>query len=122
MLLLYSIIDTILQSRRENPDKRTHPTLLLLLATCPLLFVRGLYGVMSGILPAFNYFNPHNYGETGFTSSFVISDSIMGTTMEWCCCTLLMLTYFTSLNDPRMADLEVYSEGDKDQSGRAVKA
>ena len=115
------IVNTIQQSRRENPDKHIHPTLLLLLATCPLLFVRGVYGVMSGVLPGFNYFDPDNYGETGLTNSFVISEYIMGTTMEWCSCTLLMLTYFTSLNDSRTADLEMYSEG-KDRSDQAVEA
>ena len=107
IFLIYCIIDTIRQSRRENPGKDTHPTLLLLLATWPLLFVRGLYGVMSGVLPAFNYFNPNNYGETGLLDSFVISEYIMGTTMEWTSCALLMATYFTSRNDPKKADLEV---------------
>jgi hypothetical protein len=115
------IVNTIQQSRREYPYKRIHPALLLLSATCPLLFVRGLYGVMSGVLPGFNYYDPDNYGEAGLTKSFVISEYIMGTTMEWCSCTLLMLTYFTSLNDSGTADLEMYSEG-KDQSERALEA
>jgi len=108
IFLLYCIVDTIRQSRREKPEKGTHPTLLLLLATWPLLFVRGLYGVMSGVLPAFNYFNPNNYGETGLITSFVISEYIMGTTMEWTSCTLLMTTYLTSQNDPKKAELEMY--------------
>jgi hypothetical protein len=111
IFIMYCIVNTIRKSRRKNPSKRTHPTLLLLLATCPFLFIRGVYGVMSGILPAFNYYNPDNYGETGFTSSFVISEYIMGPTMEWSGCALLMLTYFTSLNNPETADLESYSEG-----------
>jgi hypothetical protein len=71
---------------------------------------------MSGVVPRFNYYDPNNYGETGLTSSFVISEYIMGTLMEWVSCTLLMLTYFTSLNDSGMADLEAYSEGKKDVS------
>jgi hypothetical protein len=107
VFLLYCIVDTIRQSRREKPGKGTHPTLLLLLATWPFLFVRGLYGVLSGVLPAFNYFNPNNYGETGLLDSFVISEYIMGTTMEWTSCTLLMATYLTSRNDPKKADLEM---------------
>jgi hypothetical protein len=52
---------------------------------------------MSGVLPTFNYFNPDNYRESGMTSSFVISEYIMGTATEWISCTLLMLTYFTSV-------------------------
>ena len=119
IFLLYCILDTIRQSRRENPSKGTHPTLLLLLAAWPLLFVRGLYGVMSGVLPAFNYFNPGNYGATGLLDSFVISEYIMGTTMEWASCTLLMLTYLTSLNDPKKADLA--AEDEKERADRAVE-
>jgi hypothetical protein len=76
---------------------------------------------MSGVLPVFNYFDPDNYEETRLTSSFVISEYIMGITMEWCTCTLLMLTYFTPLNDRKMAGLEVFSEGKKDRPGRAVE-
>ena len=116
MLFTCCIVNTIRQSRRENHGKRTHPALLLLLATCPLLLIRGLYGVMSGIVPGFNYYDLNNYGQTGLPSSFVVSEYIMGTSMEWVSCALLMLTYFTSLNDSGMADLEVYSEGKKDAS------
>jgi hypothetical protein len=112
VFLVYCIIDTIRQSRREIPDKGTHPTLLLLLATWPLLFVRGLYGVMSAVLPAFNYFNPNNYGETGLLDSFVISEYIMGTTMEWTSCTLLMATYLTSRNDSKKEDLKMSKDKD----------
>jgi hypothetical protein len=114
--LLYCIIDTIRQSRREKPDQETHPTLFILLAVWPLLFIRGLYGVMSGVLPAFNYFNPNNYAATGLTTSFVTSEYIMGTTMEWTSCTLLMFTYYTSRNDPKKADLEMY-KGKEAQPG-----
>ena len=105
--LLYCILDTIRQARRENPLKRSiHPTLLILLAIWPCLIVRGLYGILSGVLPAFNYFNPDNYGATGLKDSFLVSEYIMGTTMEWTSCTMLMLTYFTSKGDPKKDDLE----------------
>jgi len=121
IFLLYCIVDTIRQSRRDSPGRGTHPTLLILLAIWPLLFVRGLYGVMSGVLPAFNYFNPNNYGQTGLTTSFVVSEYIMGTTMEWTSCTLLMVTYITSRNDPKKADLEMY-KGKEARSGEAIEA
>jgi hypothetical protein len=121
IFLLYCIVDTIRQSRRENPGKGTHPTLLLLLATCPLLLVRGVYGVMAGVLPAFNYFYWGNYGKTGLVPTFVISEYIMGTTMEWTSCTLLMATYLTSRIDPKKADLDMYKRKEA-QSGEVVKA
>ena len=110
VFLLYCILDAIRQSRLEKPNKSTHPTLFILLAIWPCLFVRGLYGVMSGVLPAFNYFNPDNYGPTGLKDSFLASEYIMGTTMEWVSCSLLMLTYITSRNDTKKADLEEEKE------------
>jgi hypothetical protein len=113
IFLLFCVFNTIYQSRRENPGERTHPTLLILLATWPLLFVRGLYGVLAGVVPLFNYFNPDNYGEHGLTDSFVISEYILGTTMEWTTCALLMITYLTSRNDPKVADYEDKVKGAK---------
>lgn len=105
--LLYCICNVIRQSRRENPSKRTHATLLVLLAVWPFLFVRGLYGVLAGLVPAFNYFDPANYGEAGLKDAFVISEYILGTTMEWTSCAMLMCTFFTSRNDPKKAELEM---------------
>jgi peptidoglycan biosynthesis protein MviN/MurJ (putative lipid II flippase) len=108
--LLYCILDTIRQARLENPNKRTHPTLLILLAIWPCLIVRGLYGILSGVLPAFNYFNPDNYGPNGLTDSFIASEYVMGTTMEWASCSMLLATYFTSRDDPKKAIPETEKE------------
>ena len=116
IFLLYCVVDSIRTWRLENPDKATHPTLLLFLATCPLLFVRGLYGVMAGLVPAMNYFYWKNYGPTGLVDSFVISEYLMATTMEWSSCTLLMLTYLTSRNDSKKDDWEMY-QGKKGRAG-----
>jgi hypothetical protein len=116
IFFLYCITDTIRQSRRENPGKGIHPTLFLLFATWPLLFVRGLYGVMSGFVPAFNYLKPNYYTATGMSDSSVISGYIMGTTMEWISCSLLMATYFTSRNDPKTVDFEMHKR-EEAQSG-----
>jgi hypothetical protein len=122
-VLLYCILSTIRQSRRESetPTKSTHPTLLILLAIWPLLFVRGLYGVLSGVLPAFNYFNPGNYGEAGLKDAFVVNEYVMGVAMEWSSCALLMATYITSRGDPKKADLEMY-HGKEEERGEGVGA
>jgi len=53
-------------------------------------------------------------------TSFVISEYIMGTATEWISCTLLMLTYFTSVNDPEVDDLDLLADK-KDRSGGAVE-
>lgn len=100
--LAYCIVNTISQSRRENARKGTHPTLLILSVICPLLFIRGLYGVMSGILPTFNF------GEGGLAYSFITSEYFVGNVIEWSSCFLLMLTYFASQNQPKKVDVEMY--------------
>ncbi|KAG6844826.1 hypothetical protein H0H87_003393 [Tephrocybe sp. NHM501043] len=99
-LLLFCVLYTIKQYRRENPGRSVHPTLYILLVAWPLLFVRGLYGILSGVYPPFNYFYFDNYDSDGLKDSFVISEYILSTAMEWASCSLLMLTYITSRNDP----------------------
>jgi hypothetical protein len=98
--LLYCILDAIRQYRLEKQGrKRVHPTLYLLLAAWPLLFVRGIYGILSAVLSAFGYFNPSNYGTNGLEESFVASEYVLSTVREWSSCSLLMVTYFTSRKD-----------------------
>lgn len=99
VFLSFCIVHAMQQYKREHQGK-VHPTLYILLTAWPLLFVRGVYGILSGVLPAFNYFNPDNYGADGLKEAFVISEYILSTTMEWASCALLMLTYATSRNDP----------------------
>ncbi|KAG5641188.1 hypothetical protein DXG03_005788 [Asterophora parasitica] len=119
-VLLACIFQAIHQYRRENPGARVHPTLYILLVTWPFLFVRGMYGILSGVYPPFNYFDPQNYGEHGLKDSFVVSEYILATTMEWASCALLMLTYYTSRNDPPKLPLEEWgsSEKETDTQGR----
>jgi hypothetical protein len=102
IFLLYCIINTISQSRRESPRKGTHPTLLILLTIWPLLFIRGLHGVMSGILPTFNF------GEGVLAYSFITSEYFVGNVIEWTSCFLLILTYFASQNHTKKVDVEMY--------------
>jgi hypothetical protein len=115
VFLLYCIYDSIIQFRRERGGA-VHRTLLLLLAVWPLLFVRGLYGILSSVVPIFNYFSPSNYGAHGLTVGFVVSEYILSTTMEWSSCALLMLTYITSLDDPKKGDLKQWDDVGKGKS------
>jgi len=109
VFLLYCLYDAIRQCKRENSG-RVHHTLWILLATWPFLFVRGVYGILSAVLPAFNYFSPSNYDAEGLTNAFVTSEYILGTTTEWVSCALLMCTYVTSRHDPKKIDLEKAKE------------
>jgi hypothetical protein len=114
IFLLYCIYDAIRKFKHERGG-RVHRTLLLLLATWPLLFVRGLYGILASVVPAFNYFSPSNYGEHGLVERFVISEYILSTTMEWASCTLLMMTYITSRNDPKKGSLKEWDDIGKEE-------
>ena len=88
-----------------------HPMLWILLCVWPLLVARGVYGVLSPVVPAFNYFSVSNYDENGLKNAFVVSEYLLGTTTEWTSCALLMLTYVTSRNDPKRADFEKKEPG-----------
>ena len=106
IFLLYCICISRQECRRKCHN--THPTLSILLVVWPLLFVRGIYGLLAAIVPIFNYFNFNNYTTHGLKDSFVISEYILGTSMEWMSCVLLMLTWFTSyrfeLDDSRIKE------------------
>ncbi|KDQ49806.1 hypothetical protein JAAARDRAFT_212021 [Jaapia argillacea MUCL 33604] len=123
IFLLYCIYDTIQQSKQERKSYNAHPTLYILLAAWPCLFIRGVYGILAPTVPIFNYFDFSNYGPNGLIDGFVISEYIMGTSMEWTACLLLMVTYITSRNDPKKADFADVQYPDeltveKDESGR----
>jgi hypothetical protein len=127
-LLLLCIIKTMRQYRAEQgPAKRMHPTLWILLITSPLLFIRGIYGVLAGIVPTFNYFAPQNYTAHGLSDGFVISEYILGTTMEWVPCVLLVATKWTSKGDPPKGELKEWegiglTEKKHDQSSEQSQA
>jgi hypothetical protein len=103
IFLLYCIVSTIVQCKRERGGT-IHPTLKILLCVWPLLFTRGIYGVLAGVLTAFNYWSPTNYGPDGLTHSFLASEYVLSTTMEWSACALLMLTWVTSRHEVDIAD------------------
>lgn len=121
VFLLLCVLHTIRECKREKTSGAVHPTLWLLLASWPFLFVRGIYGVLSAVLPAFNYFEPDNYTADGLSKAFVVSEYILGTTMEWVPCALLMLTYVTSRNDPKKVDLEELHNQPSDSERIAMK-
>ncbi|KAG6872386.1 hypothetical protein C0995_010138 [Termitomyces sp. Mi166 len=100
VLLALCILYTMWQYRHEQLPQKMHPTLFILLAAWPFLMVRGVYGILSGVYSPFNYFYPGNYVKDGLKDSFVISEYVLSTAMEWTTCSLLMFSYVTSQNDP----------------------
>lgn len=143
VFLLFCIISTMQQYKREQhqADKETeeaqaavkegdkprpkqwagvHRSLWLLLAAWPLLIIRGVYGVLAGVLTAFSFFNPNNYTADGLKPSFVASEYVLSALMEWASCALLMLTFWTSFHDPPLEPLpgEPKAEGDKGEVGQ----
>ncbi|KAG6810623.1 hypothetical protein H0H92_011091 [Tricholoma furcatifolium] len=110
-ILLVCILLTMRQYHREQLGTKVHRSLFLLLAAWPFLFVRGIYGIMSSIYNPFNYFYWGNYGANGLKDSFVITEYVLSTAMEWSACALLMSTYITSRNDPPKPPLEKWEGG-----------
>jgi len=116
IFLLFVLLHTVRQSRREQRSSRRsaalHPTLMLLLLAWPLLLVRGLYGLLYSFVNQFNYFYAGNYTDTGLTHSFIVYEYVLGTTMEWASCALLIATYWA----------EKYWPGNNDgEGGYAVR-
>ncbi|KAG6889798.1 hypothetical protein C0992_004063 [Termitomyces sp. T32_za158] len=100
MIFVPCVLYTMWQYRQEQPRGKIHPTTFILLMTWPFLMVRGVYGILSGVFSPFDYFYPGNYVQDGLKDSFVISEYVLSTAMEWTTCSLLMFTYVTSQNDP----------------------
>jgi hypothetical protein len=101
---------------QDKPLLAVHPTPFVLLAVWPLLLIRWLYGLLSGLLPVFNHFDSRNYTADGLSGAFVVSEYILGTPMEWTSCLLGMFTYFTPRNDPRKAYLKSWDDVEKEPS------
>ncbi|GJN94271.1 hypothetical protein Rhopal_007345-T1 [Rhodotorula paludigena] len=77
--------------------KRRDRTLFLITFTWPFLTVRGVYGILGILVPAFSC-NPDAYGSSGFSSTFLAGEHCMGTLMEWIACGLLISTHFSAIN------------------------
>ncbi|KAG5350049.1 hypothetical protein C0989_000477 [Termitomyces sp. Mn162] len=100
MLFILCVLYTMWQYHHEKSRGKMHLTLVILISAWPFLMVRGVYGILSGVYSPFNYFFPGNYAKDGLKTSFVISEYVLSTAMEWSTCSLLMLSYITSQDDP----------------------
>lgn len=58
------------------------------------LLVRGIYGILSVFLHKLNYFDLSNYTATGISSTFLATEYVLGTTMEYIAALCLISTYF----------------------------
>lgn len=74
---------------------RMHPTLRVLFAAWPPLIVRGIFGLLQGLISPVNYANPEAYGSDGFTTLFVVIENVFAVLPEWTACCLLCTTIFT---------------------------
>ncbi|KAJ7690105.1 hypothetical protein B0H17DRAFT_1065511 [Mycena rosella] len=108
-ILLGIILVTIRNNRRDGDARKkkgtVHPTLTLLLIAWFPLIVRGIFGILQASVFSLSYYNPDNYGASGFTHRFTAIEYVLGVLTEWIACVLLNLTYFTSKNDPKKSDL-----------------
>ncbi|KAJ7722898.1 hypothetical protein DFH07DRAFT_284352 [Mycena maculata] len=99
VFLLGILLATARNDRRAHKGK-LHPTLVVLLIAWIPLVIRGVFGVLQSADFSLSYYDPNNYGPSGFTPHFTVIEYLLGVIMEWLACMLLNMTYFTSMNDP----------------------
>ncbi|KAJ6553601.1 hypothetical protein DFH09DRAFT_1166976 [Mycena vulgaris] len=119
-LLLIIILVTIRNNRRDGDARKkkgtVHPTLILLLIAWFPLIVRGIFGILQAAVFSLSYYNPDNYRASGFTPRFTAIEYVLGVLTEWLACVLLNLTYLTSRDDPKKADLRDTAEKAEDSA------
>ncbi|KAM0745717.1 hypothetical protein T439DRAFT_337746 [Meredithblackwellia eburnea MCA 4105] len=82
----------------QSWQKRNDRTLLAIVCVWPFLTVRGVYGILSIVLDQFSYYNSKAYSHgdngNGLATPFLVAEYVMGTSMEFISCGLLLATYF----------------------------
>ncbi|KAJ7493758.1 hypothetical protein FB451DRAFT_1164630 [Mycena latifolia] len=111
VILLGILLVTARSDRRARKDG-VHPTLVILLIAWIPLIVRGIFGVLQSADFELSYYDPENYGPTGFTPHFTVIEYLLGVVTEWLACVLLNSTYFTSKNDPPKPDVATATVGE----------
>lgn len=64
------------------------------LASCPFLMVRGLFGILAIYITDMNYFQLSNYTGAGINHKLVIYEYVLSTTMEFLASCCLMSNFF----------------------------
>lgn len=89
-------VDVLKDRRRlDGYGTRMHPMLRILWFSWPPLIVRGVFGLLQGLIPKINYANIAAYNANGFTRTFVIAENVVAVLPEWTAYCLLCLTMFT---------------------------
>ncbi|ANZ75679.1 BA75_03310T0 [Komagataella pastoris] len=60
----------------------------------PFLLVRGLYGLISPFVQGVNYASMANYTSTGMSTSFIVTEYVLSTTMEFISGCIFLSTYY----------------------------
>jgi len=88
---LYCWIEAIHETRRQSRTRKTPTMVKILLSVWILLLIRGIYCILSTTVPALSFFNLENYLE-GDNTSFVVAEYVLGETIEWVACVLMIVT------------------------------
>jgi hypothetical protein len=93
------------------------PLLYAVLLTWPILTVRGIYGILSAVDPAFNYYNFNNYTDTGLSSGFITVEYVMATTMEFLAATILLSQFWFDPEDWKRPGQQAAENQESDEQG-----
>ncbi|PWN33136.1 uncharacterized protein FA14DRAFT_190323 [Meira miltonrushii] len=86
---------TLRRAHSRNATKeevQARIVLVILAITFPFMMIRGVFGILQGVIDSLNYYYPGIYNSDGFTSDFVVKEAVLTTMTEWCTCTLLLST------------------------------
>lgn len=101
IFLLMTIILGLLAAKLYLKEHKKGALLLSVAIAWPFLLVRGIYGILAAVLPAFDYYNFNNYTSVGISESLVVGEYVMGTTMEVCAAgTFLIQALMTKFTPP----------------------
>ncbi|SCW00566.1 LAFE_0C07030g1_1 [Lachancea fermentati] len=84
--------------------------LFIIGATVIPLLVRGVYGILACEITQWNYALPESYDSQGLKPGALAAEYLLGTTMEWSTCLLLLCTSFISLDNGRSQGSSLLNE------------
>ncbi|GAA6022927.1 hypothetical protein JCM10207_006867 [Rhodosporidiobolus poonsookiae] len=118
------IVQVFLVLCTRSYRQRGNRTLTLIAATWPFLTVRGVYSIISVVIPEYSYSSTKAYTASGFTSEFLVGEHVMGSCMEWLACGLLIATHYSARNGGDELDEErgVDGRAGSADSGVALRA
>lgn len=107
LFLFLTIVMTVIAIHTYFFQKVKCYTLIAVLTACPLLLIRGVFGILSIYIDDMNYMAMSNY-LNGFHSTLIIYEYILGTSMEFVSAIFLVSAYFDKQREPELSREDLF--------------